>query len=272
MSFYFQLQAFDSSNYDFFQLQINNTAVNHTLLNITNTGNHLQITTAGIGRRVSYSSALVDSGWQYATLDLSAYANQTITISFVTNFAGDNAYRSWIKLDDVEWSIATATLGAPEMQLPEISMQKTSATLSDPVNGEASPKAIPGAMIEYTITATNNGDSATDNNSIAIVDAIPASTALYVADIAGAGSGPAKFNNGAVVSGLSYNFSSLGSNTDNISFSNDGGASFNYTPVADADGVDANVTNIKVTPNGQFSAKTAAGSPTFQIRFRVLVL
>ncbi len=271
LDFYFQLQAFDSSNYDFFQLQVNNVAVNHTQLNIANTGNHLNISIAGIGRRVTYSSNLVDSQWQHASLNLLPYANQTITISFVTNFAGDNAYRSWVKLDDVEWSIATATLGTPEMQLPEISMQKTSATLSDPVNGTSAPKAIPGAIIEYTISATNNGASATDNNSIAIVDAIPASTALYVADIAGAGSGPVKFNNGVVASGLSYNFLSLGSNTDNISFSNDGGVSFNYTPVADADGVDTNVTNIKVTPTGQFSAKTAADAPAFQVRFRVLL-
>ncbi|HFC92742.1 MAG TPA: hypothetical protein ENJ51_08005 [Leucothrix mucor] len=271
LNFFFQLQAYDSIDYDLFQISIDNTVIDHTQLNIANTGNALTIKTTGIGRRNQYSVSLVDAGWQQGSLNLAPYAGQTITVSFNTTFATDNVFRSWVKLDDIEWSLVVATLGTAEMQLPEISMKKTSATISDPINGAISPKAIPGALIEYTITATNNGASATDNNSIAIVDAIPASTALYVADIASAGSGPVKFNNGVVASGLSYNFLSLGSNTDNISFSNDGGASFNYTPVADADGVDTNVTNIKVTPSGQFSAKTAADAPAFQVRFRVLL-
>ena len=271
LSFYFQLQAYDSINYDFFQLQVNNVAVDHTQLGIANTGNHLTLQTAGIGRRNQYSVSLVDAGWQQATLNLSPYANQAITISFVTNFATDNIYRSWVKLDDIEWSIATASLGIPEMQLAQLSMQKNSVTLSDPVNGTASPKAIPGAMIEYTITASNNGDTAADNNSIAIVDEIPASTALYVADIASAGSGPANFIDGTVASGLSYNFINLASTTDNISFSNDAGANFNYTPIAGADGVDSNVTHIKLTPTGQFAAKIGVNIPSFRVQFRVLV-
>ncbi len=271
LSFYFQLQAYDSINYDFFQIEVNQVAIDHTQLGIANTDNHLTIQAAGIGRRNQYSSSLVDAGWQRATLNLSPYANQTITISFVTNFAADNVYRSWIKLDDIEWSIVTASLGTPEMQRPQLSMQKTTTTLSDPINGTTSPKAIPGAMIEYTITATNSGDSATDNNSIAIVDAIPDSTALYVADIAGVGSGPVNFTDGAIASGLTYNFTNLNSSSDNVSFSNDGGISFNYTPTPDAEGIDSNVSHIKITPSGAFSAKSGTNIPSFQLRFRVLV-
>ncbi len=272
LNFFFQLQAYDSINYDFFQLTINNTAVDHTQLSIPNTGNKLKITTAGIGRLNQYSVSLIDAGWQPASFDLSPYAGQTINISFITNFAGDNVYRSWIKLDDVEWSVVTATIGTAEMQLPEISMKKTSVTISDPINGTSSPKAIPGALVEYTITPSNQGDSAADNNSISIVDVIPTATALYVGDINTVGSGPVNFIDGAVASGLAYNFINLGSTTDNVSFSNDNGATFNYTPVADADGLDTNVTHIKITPTGQFSANTAAGAPSCQVKFRVQIL
>ncbi|HIO92061.1 MAG TPA: hypothetical protein EYG68_04360 [Leucothrix mucor] len=271
LDFFFQLQAYDNASYDFFQLAINNTPVNHTQLNIANTGNALSITTAGIGRRKQYSSELVDTGWQRGSLDLAPYANQTINISFRTNFFSDNSYRSWVKIDDIEWSIISASLGTPEMQLPEISMKKTSQTISDPVNGTASPKAIPGAIIEYTITLSNHGYSATDNNSISIIDVIPSTTALYVNDI-NAGGGPVNFSDGAIASGLAYNFINLSSNTDSVSFSNDGGTSYNYTPIADADGVDSNVTHIKIIPTGQLSANTAAGTPSCQIQFRVQVL
>ena len=272
LNFFFQLQAYDSVDYDLFQISINNTIIDHTQLNIANTNNALVINTTGIGRRNQYSAYLVDAGWQQGSLNLAPYAGQTITVSFNTTFAADNIFRSWIKLDDIEWSIVTATLGSAEMQRPEISMKKVSATISDPINGTSSPKAIPGATVEYTITPSNHGDSAADNNSISIVDAIPSATALYVGDINSAGSGPVNFIDGAIASGLSYNFISLESNADNVSFSNDNGATFSYTPVADADGVDTNVTHIKISPTGQFSANTATGAPSFTVKFRVKIL
>ena len=154
---------------------------------------------------------------------------------------------------------------------PAISLKKTLQTISDPVNGTNNPKAIPGALSEYTLTATNNGSGATDNNSIVLSDAIPANTALYVNDISGAGTGPVRFVDGTPASGLSYSFAGLGDNTDDLSFSNDGGASFNYTPSADADGVDTAVTHIKMATQGSFSAASGAGSPNFEFIFRVKV-
>lgn len=154
--------------------------------------------------------------------------------------------------------------------LPSISMQKTSSVLSDGIN-TINPKRIPGAIVEYDVIATNSGIGSTDNNTVIISDVIPANTSLYVNDISGAGTGPIRFVDGAPPSGLSYNFTSLGSNTDNISFSNNGGASYLYTPSPDANGVDPNVTNIQVSPQGQFMAPSGAGNPTFIIKFRVRV-
>lgn len=155
--------------------------------------------------------------------------------------------------------------------LPALSLKKTLLTISDPVNGTNNPKSIPGAISEYTLEATNNGAGATDNNSIILSDAIPANTALYVNDISGAGSGPVRFVDGMPASGINYNFVSLSATTDGLSFSNNGGANFNYTPSANADGVDSTVTHVKIATQGSFLASSGAGSPSFKLLFRVKV-
>ncbi len=49
--------------------------------------------------------------------------------------------------------------GAYIVQNATISVTKTSAIYSDPVNGTTSPKAIPGAVITYTITISNTGNA-----------------------------------------------------------------------------------------------------------------
>ena len=156
-------------------------------------------------------------------------------------------------------------------QNPEISLQKSVVTLQDPVNGTTNPKSIPGALAEYSIEASNTGPVTVDNNTTILTDAIPSNTALYVGDISGAGTGPIRLVDGSPPSGLSYSFSSLGSNTDSISFSNNNGSSYTYVPSPDADGVDTNVTNIRVATNGQFLASGVSGDPSFKIIFRVIV-
>ncbi len=156
------------------------------------------------------------------------------------------------------------------VDLPHPSIQKTSTVLSDGIN-PTNPKRIPGALIEYTINTSNSGNGVTDNNSIVISDSIPANTALYVNDISGPGTGPIRFVDGSPPSGLTYTFNNLASNTDNLQFSNNGGASYTYTPSPDGNGVDSSVTNIRVLPQGQLLAPNGNGTPSFQIKFRVKV-
>ena len=200
-------------------------------------------------------------------------ANITLTVSVgsaaspsVTNTASVSATNfDNISANDSNSDTAVVT------SAPAITLQKTLTTISDPVNGTNNPKAIPGALAEYTLTASNSGNSATDNNTITVSDAIPANTALYVNDISGAGTGPIRFVDGSPPSGLSYTFTNLASTTDNVKFSNDGGTSYNYTPSPDVDGVDTNVTNVSITPQGQFLASSGSGNPSFQIKFRVKV-
>ena len=51
-----------------------------------------------------------------------------------------------------------------------------------------------------------------------------------------------------------------------------GGAPFNYVPVPDAEGYDANVTGIQVTPGGgDLNASSGAPHPGFTLRFKVRI-
>jgi uncharacterized repeat protein (TIGR01451 family) len=154
---------------------------------------------------------------------------------------------------------------------PSLTMLKTSSVISDPINGSANPKAIPGAAILYTISLSNSSAGTADSNTTIITDPVPTGMKLFVGDAGGAGSGPVIFTDGATASGLSYSFVSLASTTDSIAFSNNGGASYAYTPVPDASGYDAAVTNIKVTMTGTFAGKTGATSPSFTLQMRMAV-
>ena len=53
----------------------------------------------------------------------------------------------------------------------DLVISKTSTVVSDPFNGGTNPKAIPGAVVEYTISIVNNGS--VDATDIAITDVLP---------------------------------------------------------------------------------------------------
>ena len=147
---------------------------------------------------------------------------------------------------------------------PVLQVTKVVQVLSDPINGPTNPKAIPGAVMLYTVGVTNQGLGSVDNNTIVITDAVPENTALFV----DAGSGdPIQFIDGATASGLAFNYA-----TD-VTFSNQagGGPPYSYTPVPDADGFDAAVTGFRVNPSGSMNASAGGNNPSFNIRFRVRV-
>jgi hypothetical protein len=147
---------------------------------------------------------------------------------------------------------------------PALVVTKTSAAASDPSNGTVNPKLIPAGVAEYTITATTPASYSVSAGTVAIIDATPANMDLVVADIGGAGSGPAAFNAGA--SGMSYGFSGLGSAADNIDFSSDGGVTWGYAPTANGNGVDTNVTHVRLRPQ---LAMAAGSTIRFGLRYRI---
>lgn len=130
--------------------------------------------------------------------------------------------------------------------MPDLIVLKSVVTHSDPVNNSTNPKAIPGAVMTYTIMTTNTGPAGVDTDSFVITDSLPVNTELYF-DPA---TGPVSFTDTG--SSLLYNY------PDNIDFFS-GGAP--YTPVPDAFGYDGNVSSFIIRPQGTFSAYSGTGTP-----------
>lgn len=157
---------------------------------------------------------------------------------------------------------------------PIINVVKSVTVFSDPIHGENSSnhysKALPGAILTYSLTATNTGVGAAENNSIWINDSIPSKTAIAVSDYDNiANNGPIYIDSNNT-SGLTYSFISLSSQADDIEFSNNNGVTFDYAPVASSDGTDSNITHFRINPKGVFLAPTNGQASTeFTIKFRV---
>ena len=150
-----------------------------------------------------------------------------------------------------------------------IEVGKSSTVISDPVNA-SNPKAIPNAIVEYTILVKNSGFGYTDNNTLVINDPLPANTSFFF----GSPLDPTTFTDGVIPSGLVFSFISLASTGDDIAFSNNGGTSF-ITPNIDGSGFDITVPPINfisINPKGTFKGSDdGVSTPSFEIKFRVKV-
>ena len=154
---------------------------------------------------------------------------------------------------------------------PAIRVMKTVTTLEDPVGGTTDPKAIPRSIVLYTVQLTNLFTAPADADSVTISDPILANLSLRVVDYDGGNPGPVAFVDGSPSSGLSYTFISLGSSTDDVEFSNNGGGTWTYTPVDSGDGTDPAVTDIRINPKGIFAGSGGGGDPNFEVLFKAVV-
>ncbi len=151
-----------------------------------------------------------------------------------------------------------------QLVIPQLQIAKLAQTLSDPINGTSGPKAIPGAIVQYTIALVNQGSGPVDADSLVITDPLPSDTALYVSTVSG---DPISFTDGATPSGLAYNY------VTDVSFSNQpgGGPPYDYTPVADPQGFDPAVTGYRVAPTGSMNGASGGNIPGFDITLRVRI-
>ena len=171
--------------------------------------------------------------------------------------ASDNGCTGYIITRDSN-SDATLTysMGETNTALPDIKLSKTSETIYDPINEESNPKAIPGALVKYTIHAQNEGLGKTDNNTVAIADRVPENMKICVED-----SGrciKAEFSDGVINSELSLGV---------VEYSDNGGTDFSYVPIADAEGFDMDVTDVRVKLDGSFKESDGTNYPSFDIKF-----
>ncbi|MGY2733723.1 hypothetical protein [Sphingomonas sp. UYP23] len=162
---------------------------------------------------------------------------------------------------------ACALLGPGSAYGADLTATKTATVLSDPL-GNAAPKSLPGAVVEYKVLFTNPvGNTGKTVDTMRIDDVLPASVVLRVANLA-SGTGPIEFADGGLVgllaSGLTCSFASLSSTTDCFDFYD--GSSWSYAPTPDAQGYDVRVRAIRIKPGANFRV---LGS--FQIRYRVMI-
>ena len=155
---------------------------------------------------------------------------------------------------------ATATVAVTNPQ--PLTVTKVSTVTSDIISA-ANPKSIPGAVVQYAIRVSNPNLVALDNNSVVITDATAANLAFIASNISGAGSGPVHFIEGAPVSSLQYQFTVLADQTDDVDFSNNNGVTCTYVPETGVDGLDSEVSAIRIRLRGMM----AAGS-NFELNFR----
>ncbi|MEI6641245.1 MAG: hypothetical protein WCL10_04360 [Novosphingobium sp.] len=137
-----------------------------------------------------------------------------------------------------------------------LTLVKTSSVLSDPINGSTNPKAIPGAIVQYSILVSNTGPTAVDNNTVLLIDALPSQM------LVGTAATPT-FTQGSPTSALTFTAS-----TD-IKYSNAASApttyaGCTYTPTT---AYDAAVKFICVNPKGTMAGSSGT-PPSFTISFR----
>jgi len=140
--------------------------------------------------------------------------------------------------------------------------------IQDDINGTNNPKAIPNAIMNIAVNATNQGNISTDLNTTQISQAIDAGTELYVNDFNGPG--PINFVDGTNASNLSYQYVALNDGTDSISFSSDG-SNFNHTVTPNADGYDSVITHIRINFGGSFKAQMDGIQPAFGFEYQTRI-
>jgi uncharacterized repeat protein (TIGR01451 family) len=120
---------------------------------------------------------------QFANVQLAAQAATANTTTAAVQTAGvDNPNAVDIVFAD---SGAVARDGIAEaqdqyqIQSASLTVTKTSSVFSDPFNNTTNPKAIPGAIVQYTITVANSGS--TSATGVTVSDPIPTNTD-YVAN------------------------------------------------------------------------------------------
>jgi uncharacterized repeat protein (TIGR01451 family) len=114
----------------------------------------------------------------------------------------------------------------------------------------------PGSDVIYSLTLTNSNSSPIDLNQVIVTDPLPAQVSFLNGDIDGGGPLTTNFEFVPGTSGLTFAAA-------NLSYSNNGGTSYAYTPAA---GYDPLVTAIRLNPQG-----TMAANSSFTLRFRARI-
>ncbi|WP_295531263.1 hypothetical protein [Novosphingobium sp. Chol11] len=223
-------------------------------------------TTTGTGTTVNAASTpqvQVSAGTTYTLTELGAGA--TSLTQYNAAMACTNAATSTTTLPSTVGGTITPRMGdvisctitnTRRAQNATLTLLKTSTVLSDGSNGATNPKAIPGAIVRYTILVTNTGSAAVDTGTVLLMDSLPAEMMV------GTAANPA-FAQGSPSSGLTFTASTdirySSAATVPTSY-----AGCTYTPTS---AYDPAVKFVCINPKGVMAAST--GTPTsFSISFQ----
>jgi len=140
-----------------------------------------------------------------------------------------------------------------------LTILKSSSVVSDPVNGSTNPKSIPGAIVRYTFTVANTGNTTATNNSVWLLDSVPGQISV------GSAASPS-FVQGTPSSGLTFNAA-----TD-IKYSNSLTAptSFAACTYSPSLAYDPAVRFVCLNPKGTFAASSGT-PPSFTLSIQAQV-
>lgn len=144
------------------------------------------------------------------------------------------------------------------LPMPSLMVVKSATVISDPVSGVTpTAKAIPGAVMEYTVTVINSGIGVADADSIVITDPVPANSTMFI-DTAGTA---VTFTCGGCGLANPWTYA----NTVSYSYQPGGGAPYVYPPTTI--GYDPLVTGVRIKPEGVLNG----GGASFSVKFRVQI-
>jgi uncharacterized repeat protein (TIGR01451 family) len=212
----------------------------------TVTGGDTGLTQLTAGTAYSLNEIMSGPGnlTQYTQAMACTNATNGITTSFPTSVPGT--------ITPVLGDIITCTITNTRIAgNATLIISKSSTVISDGVSG-SNPKALPGAIIRYTITVQNTGNLTVDANSIIVQDPFPSNFTLDA-------STPFTFTEGAVASGLTtFNQSTM------VTYSNTGAAPYTQ-PLGS--GYNAAIKGFRYAPTGTMAAATTTGPSSFSISF-----
>jgi uncharacterized repeat protein (TIGR01451 family) len=158
----------------------------------------------------------------------------------------------------------TVTPGASQSCSAQPLASKSISIVSDPF-GNPDPFALPGSVVEYTLSVTNEGQRL-DIDTVVLTDALPKDVKLVVA-----GTNAFELSDGPTPSYLSLDWTNAASTSDGVSFSTDG-SDFSYIPTPDGDGADSAITHVRFSTTGAMRQHIdGVTDPSFEIKFQVIV-
>jgi len=161
--------------------------------------------------------------------DGSADDPDTVQVVFADGVGSGPGLGDGVETDQSGYQVSTAVLA----------ITKSVTVISDPFNGTVNPKAIPGAIVEYSVEVVNSGTQ--DADDIVVTDAIDALVTFLVA--------------------------AYGANQD-VRYDIDGGP-FSYCDASDGDATDCDLAGATLTVGGTGLSLTVAAGETLTVSFQV---